>query len=125
MSRACARLVALTALAAFALAVAGCGGSFGGAKSAYRKGRLAEAKAELVALEDDSRGWSPERRVEYALYRGLVHLSVGDRAVAGLWLRETKAFEDAHPGTLEEDDRARLKLALDALGENDGAPSSR
>jgi hypothetical protein len=110
---------------ALALAITGCAGSVGSAKSAYRKGRIDEANAELVALEDDSRGWSPQRRVEYALYRGLVHLSLGDRAVAGLWLRETKAFEDAHPGTLEEDDRARLRLALDALGENDGAPSPR
>lgn len=96
-------------------ALAACGGGLGSAKSAYRKGRLDEAKTELASLEAESRAWPPSRRVEYALYRGLVHLGLGDRAAAGVWLRETKAAEDAHPGTLEEDDRARLRLALEAL----------
>lgn len=103
-----------------ACALAACSSGLGGAKSAYRKGRFDEAKTELASLEAESKAWPASRRVEYALYRGLVHLSLGDRAAAGVWLREAKAAEDAHPGTLEEDDRARLRLALESL---DGAAS--
>ena len=99
-----------------ACALAACTGGLGSAKSAYRKGRLDEAKTELVALEAESKAWAPSRRVEYALYRGLVHLALGDRGAAGVWLREAKAAEDAHPGTLEEDDKARLRLALESEG---------
>jgi hypothetical protein len=102
---------------AFVLAVAACGGGVASAKSAYRKGRLAEAKTELLALEEDSKGWSGQRRADYALVRGLVHHGLGDRGAASLWLREAKAYEDAHPGTFDEDDRTRLRLALESLSE--------
>lgn len=107
------RVVLAVALAAAILS--GCGGSLGTAKSDYRKGRIAEAKDELVLLEPQSHGWGNQRRAEYALYRGLVHHSLGDRAMAGRWLNEAKALEDAHPRTLSEDDRVRLKLALESL----------
>jgi hypothetical protein len=98
------------------LFLAGCGGGgLGTAKADYHKGRIAEAKAELVQLEPESRTWGNQRRAEYALYRGLVHHSLGDRAAAGVWLNEAKAIDDAHPHTLVEDDRVRLKLALESL----------
>lgn len=99
----------------FALALAACSGSFGTAKADFHKGRLAEAKSELVRLEADSRTWSPTRRAEYALYRGLVNLSLGDRAAAGVWLAEAKTLDDAAPRALSDDDRIRLKLALESL----------
>jgi hypothetical protein len=102
--------------------LAACGGGLGTAKSDYRKGRVSEAKDELVRLEPESRTWGNQRRAEYALYRGLVHHSLGDRAAAGVWLNEANAIEDAHPRTLAEDDRVRLKLALESLaGEAVGA----
>ena len=97
------------------LAVA-CGGGLASAKSDFKSGRLAEAKGTLVALEPESQSWTGAKRAEYLLYRGLVHHSLGDRETASRWLREAKAIEDAHPRTLSEDDRARLDLALDALG---------
>lgn len=97
------------------LSIAACGGGLGTAKGDYRKGRITEAKAELVLLEPESRSWGSQRRAEYALYRGLVHHSLGDRAAAGVWLNEAKAIEDAHPRTLGEDDRVRLQIALESL----------
>jgi len=106
--------VAVAMVLASAMSV-GCGGGLSTAKSDYRKGRVAEAKDELVRLEPQSRGWSNPRRAEYALYRGLAHHSLGDRASAGVWLNEAKALEDAQPRTLAEDDRVRLKLALESL----------
>jgi hypothetical protein len=93
-----------------------CGGGLSSAKSDFKGGRVAEAKERLVALEPESKAWTGSRRAEYALYRGLVHHSLGDREAATMWLREARAIEDAHPRTLSEDDRARLELALDALG---------
>jgi hypothetical protein len=88
-------------------------------------------KAELVQLETESRSWNSERRAEYALYRGLVHHSLGDRAAAGVWLAEAKALDDAHADadahaharTLSDEDRVRLKLALESLT-SDAAPPS-
>jgi hypothetical protein len=99
-----------------------CGGSLGSAKSDYRKGRIAEAKTELIRLEPESHTWGNQRRAEYALYRGLVHHSLGDRSAANVWLMEAKAIEDAQPRTLSEDDRVRLKLALESLANGAGTP---
>ena len=102
------------ALAAF-FVLCSCGGSLSSAKGDYQKGRYADAKAKLEALEPESRSYSGQRRAEYALYRGLVHLSLGDRQAAAVWLKEAKAMEDVHPHTLAGEDKARLDLALDSL----------
>lgn len=106
---------------ALSLALVACGGGLGRAKSDFHKGRLAEAKSELVRLEPDSRTWSNQRRAEYALYRGLVHNSLGDRAAAGVWLTEAKALDDAQPRALSDDDRTRMKLALESLATSGSA----
>lgn len=103
------------ALVLVALLLTACGSGLANAKSDYKRGRFAEAKAELVALEKDSETYGGQKRAEYALYRGLVHLSLGDRQSAGVWLREAKAIEDVHPGTLSTDDKARLEVALESL----------
>jgi hypothetical protein len=105
------RRVALAGL----LVLSACGGGLSSAKSDYKKGRLADARTELVQLEAESKTWDDGRRAEYALYRGLVHLGLGDRGAAGIWLREAKAIESAHPRTLADDDRTRLDLALESL----------
>ncbi|MBX3205782.1 MAG: hypothetical protein KF764_11985 [Labilithrix sp.] len=112
--------IGVALLVSFAFA---CGGALAGAKSDFKGGRVAEAKDKLVAMEADSRSWTGTRRAEYVLYRGLVHHALGDRAAAAPWLREAKALEDEHPRTLSEDDRARLDLALDALGSGASGPT--
>lgn len=114
--------VVLTTCALVALSAA-CGGGLSSAKADYQKGRITEAKAELIALEPDSRSWSAQSRAEYALYRGLVHHSLGDRAAASVWLGEAKALDDAQPRTLEAEDRVRLKLALESLASDPAAPA--
>lgn len=119
--RASLRAIAVLAASVILASLTACGGGLGAAKSDFRKGRIPEAKSELVRLEPESRGWGNQRRAEYALYRGLVHHSLGDRAAAGVWLNEAKTIEDAHPRTLGEDDRVRLKLALESLA-TDAAP---
>lgn len=118
MVKVLASLVALTV----ATGICGCGGGLAEAKSDFRKGRYAEAKTELVALEVDERSWDDQRRCEYALYRGLVHNALGDRGPASIWLKEARALADAHPGVLGADDLTRLQLALEGMGP-DAAPA--
>jgi hypothetical protein len=108
-------VVGRLAFIVFLALLCACGGGLATAKGDYNKGRYADAKAKLEALESESQTWNGQRRAEYVLYRGLVHLALGDRQAAGVWLREAKAIEDVHPHTLAGEDKARLELALDSL----------
>ncbi len=109
------RCLGLALACVVALATA-CGGALSEGKAEFKKGRYGEAKETFLRTESESRAWDDERRAQYALYRGLTHNALGDRAAASLWLRECKAIEDAHPDTLGADDLTRLKLALESLG---------
>ncbi len=108
---------------ALTLALPACGSALSDAKSDFKKGHYGEARATLVRAEPESRDWELGRRAEYALYRGLTHGALGDRQAAGVWLKEAKAIDDAHPGTLSDDDRARLRLGLESVSP-DVAPAS-
>ncbi len=100
-----------------------CGSALSDAKSDFKKGRYGEARETLVRVEPESQKWDDARRAEYALYRGLTHGALGDRRSAGVWLKEAKALEDAHPGSLGDDDRARLRLGLESVAPDVAAPS--
>lgn len=113
----------LALVLAASLVSSACGGGLSSARSDFKKGRFAAAKAELVALEPEAKAWMGARRAEYALYRGLVHHALGDRAAASLWLGEAKAIEDANPRTLADEDRVRLDLALQSLAPDAAPPT--
>lgn len=110
-------VVFVSRIVVFLLLLAACGGGLSGAKSDFKSGRIDDAKDKLVALEGESQGWSGSKKADYVLYRGLVAHALGDRDVAADWLRQAKALEDAAPNTYSEDDRTRLELALEALGQ--------
>lgn len=113
------RTLATSALAA--LLLLGCAGGLTSAQRDFKKGRAGEAKEKLVALEAESVGWSERDRASYALYRGLAHLAVGDRALATVWLQKAKEAEATSPSPVfDADDQTRLRLALDAVAERDG-----
>jgi hypothetical protein len=95
------------------LSLVSCGGALAEGKSEFNKGRYPEAKQTLASLESDSRAWNDAKRAEYALYRGLTLAALGDRGPAEVWLREAKAIEDVHPGSLSHEDGHRLKVGLD------------
>jgi hypothetical protein len=101
------------------LVLAACGGALADAKSDFKKGRYAEAKETLVRAEPESKSWDEKHRAEYALYRGLTHNALGDRAAASTWLKQAKALEDS----LSEDDQVRLRLGLEAVQPDSAAPS--
>jgi hypothetical protein len=94
--------------------LAACGGALAEGTSQFDKGSYPEAKQTLAAAENDSRSWSDAKRARYALYRGLTLGAVGDRAGAGVWLREAKAIEDANPGSLAPEQAERLHLGLES-----------
>jgi hypothetical protein len=104
------RTVTLVAL----LSLSACGGALAEGESQFKKGQYPEAKQTFASIEAQSRSYDDGRRAEYALYRGLTLSALGDRAQAGLWLREAKAIEDTVPRSLEHEDALRLKEAMEA-----------
>ena len=106
-----ARRLVLVVLSA---ALTACGGPLGAGRTQFDKGNYPEAKQTFAAAEADSRTWSDAKRAEYALYRGLTLGALGDHAMAGVWLREAKAIEDAHPGSLDPEEARRLHLGLES-----------
>jgi hypothetical protein len=97
------------------LSLAACGGALAEGESKFKKGRYPEAKQTFASAEADSRSWGDAGRAEYALYRGLTLSALGDRAQGGAWLREAKAIEYAHPGSLDHEDAQRLAVGLEAI----------
>ena len=91
---------------------AGCGGALARGQSQFDDGRYPEAKNTFASIEGESHGYGDARRAEYALYRGLTLNALGDHDQAGVWLREAKAIEDAHPGSLTREQVQRLRLAM-------------
>ena len=104
------------ALALMVLPLAGCTGPLARAESQFTQGRYPDAKQALMSLEAESRTWPDAQRAEYALYRGLTHAALGDKDQAAVWLREAKAIEETHSGSLSREDDQRLKVGFDALG---------
>jgi hypothetical protein len=109
------------AVAIAAVSLLACGGPLAEAKIDYRKGLYAQARDELLHAEVDSHTWEDGRRAEYALYRGLTHAALGERAAASLWLHEAKAIESAHPGSLAADERSRLTITLESIAPEEQA----
>ena len=95
--------------------LAACAGPLCEGESQFDNGQYPLAKETFAALEAQSREWASSRQARYALFRGLTHAALGDRTKAGVWLREAKTIEDAHPASLSPIDVRRLKLGLDAL----------
>ena len=95
---------------------AGCGGALSEGRYEFSKGRYSEAKQTFLSAEVETRGWSAGDQAEYALYRGLTHAALGDRAAASAWLSLAKTIERAAPGSLSERDASRLAIGMEELG---------
>ncbi len=86
----------------------------------YHAGAHPRALAQLREAEAGMIDTSPRRRAKYTLYRGLTHLSLGDRESAEHWLAEAKTWMDRDRTLLSPADRGRLLAAWDALGHAPG-----
>ncbi len=93
----------------------GCGGALSEGESQFAKGRYPEAKQTFLYVEGASHGWSAADQAEYALYRGLTHAALGDRAAATAWLTLARSIEGGAPGSLSERDEKRLAIGIEEL----------
>lgn len=101
------------AAVALAMALLGCASTFTSAKDDLRRGDAANARAKLVAIEAEAAQWNDADRAEYALERGVTHLSLGDRNAATVWLTKANEITHSNPRVLSEQNRTRLRVSLD------------
>jgi hypothetical protein len=96
-----------------AVLLTSCAGALSQGESQFDSGNYPAAKQTFASLETDSRTWDDRQRAEYALYRGLTLGALGDREYAGPWLRQARAIEEAHPGSLSPEYVPRLRVGLE------------
>ena len=99
--------------ASVALSFFGCASTFTSAKDDLRRGDAANARLKLASIEADVATWSISERAEYALERGVTHLSLGDRNAATVWLTKADEMVRSNPQALSEQNRARLKVGIE------------
>jgi hypothetical protein len=103
-------------LAFSALVLPACTGPLGPPLDAFHDGRLPEAATAFRRLEPRLPELSPRERAQYALYRGLVHLGLGDARAAERWLTVAKRLERDHPGCFDAVERGELYAAWRSFG---------
>jgi hypothetical protein len=69
----------------------------------------------LRALEPDVEHLSTPEQGQYAYLRGMTDYRIGHRTDARHWLSIAKAYDDASPGLLPVDWKARMTEALDEM----------
>jgi hypothetical protein len=104
-----------TLLALFLALLPACG-TTSRAISDFDSAALPDALAELQREEGHWAEWNPRERAHYALYRGLVHLGLGEANPAHRWLGYAKQVQRRSPDLLEPDEHGRLDSAWNALG---------
>lgn len=102
------RLVALVAL------IFGCSSPLTEARTSFDEARYPDACAQFRALRPDALETS--ELFEYALYRGLSHLALGDATAAQRWLLRAKRLSEASPGLASDEDAGRLLAAWRSMG---------
>lgn len=107
------RLACLLLVAALTPA---CGAPLASAIDEFETGRTTHALRELERLARDGRCCRRDEWPRYALFRGLAHLTLGDARAAERWLMSLKREVQLNPRLLSTPERARLVVALAALG---------
>jgi hypothetical protein len=90
------------------------------ARTSFDEARYPDAVAEYRALGPDLAALSRPELFEYALYRGLSHLALGDSAPAERWLLVAKRLSDESPALATADQRGRLLSAWRSMGRMPG-----
>jgi lipoprotein NlpI len=104
-----------TALALGLVAVVGCATNrdqLARSQSAFDLNEHDRALALLRDLELAFTRLDKHERAQYTYLRGMTDYRIGHRADARYWLGLAMAYEDAAPGTLAADWKARAKEAL-------------
>jgi len=102
------------------LVAPGCHSALADAMDSYTDGRYPSAAAQFRAAEPAARKLSPQDFANYALYRGLTHLALGDARAATRWVGYAKQSADHDPYVFSEQDRGALLAAWRSMGHMPG-----
>lgn len=91
------------------------------ARTSFDEARYPDAVAAYRRLSPA--GLAPSQLFEYALYRGLSHLALGDARPAERWLLLAKRLAEASPGLASVEQRSRLLAAWRSMGHMPGDES--
>ncbi|MEP7051949.1 MAG: hypothetical protein ABJB12_16410 [Pseudomonadota bacterium] len=105
-----------------AISVSGCHSALADAMDSYTDARYPSAAAQFRALERASRQLDAQGFANYALYRGLTHLALGDARAAARWLGHAKQCADRDPAVFDDDERGALSAAWRSMGHMPGEP---
>ena len=94
----------------------GCHSALADAMDSYTDGRYPSAAAQFRAAEPAARKLGPEDFANYALYRGLTHLALGDARAAARWVGYAKQSADRDPHVFNDRDRGALRAAWRSMG---------
>ena len=107
-------LVALSAL------IFGCSSPLTDARTSFDEGRYPEAVAEYRAFVPQLPALGRTAQFEYALYRGLAHLALGDAGPAERWLVLAKRLCEQSPELATAEQHGRLMSAWRSMGHMPG-----
>lgn len=101
------------------LAIA-CGSPLTSGRRAFDEARYPTAVAEFRRLAPRLSELEPSEQFEYALYRGLSHLALGDARPAERWLLLAKRLSEESPGVATLEEKNRLLAAWSSMGHMPG-----
>jgi len=105
------------------LSASGCHSALSDAMAAYEDAQYPTAAARFRAAEPEARKLNPREFANYALYRGLTHLALGDAAAATRWVGYAKQSADRDPYVFNDQDRGALLAAWASMGHMPGEPA--
>lgn len=98
----------------------GCASRLDLARRDYDRARYPEALARYRAEQRSLSRLPPAQLFEYALYRGLSHLALGDAGPAEHWLLLAKRMLERTPGLATPEQQGRLLSAWRSMGHMPG-----
>ena len=110
----------LIVAAAVAVLTWGCSSPLTEARTSFDEARYPDALAEYRALRPLLPALNGPERFEYALYRGLSHLALGDARPAERWLLIAKRLAEQSPGLASAEQQGRLMSAWRSMGHMPG-----
>ncbi len=93
----------------------GCGGYVHRGRHLYQEGRYIEAAEVLEQNERRVAEETPSQQAEYATYRGLSMLILGNYPEASRWMTFAYSLERARPGTLKPERKVELDRGWNEL----------
>jgi hypothetical protein len=110
-------------LGVLAMPLSGCHSALDEAMDSYADARYPTAAAQFRAEEPAARRLSQRDFANYALYRGLTHLALGDAQAAARWVGYAKQCADRDPLVFGDRDRGALISAWRSMGHLPGEPA--